>query len=269
MAVLCKGYHTVTHIHKPWHWGQPLANQHLQWLPTDSKESFDRMMQDPTHREYFQSLGWDQPNTISYKITSDGFRSDEFDSSPCIMALGCSYTVGIGLPVECTWPALLGQKLGLKVCNLAWGGYALDSCFRLAQYWISHLNTQLVCILLPPVDRVELMLDKVDQQTNQVLNQVFMPHDLSNAYDSANAYLTNWFMQPQNGQINKAKNVLALRQLCADHAVPFCIVDSQTTMTRSREDIGYARDHLHGGPKIHREIADEMYRQYEKNKVIV
>ncbi len=32
------------------------------------------------------------------------------------------------------------------------------------------------------------------------------------------------------------------------------------------EEIGYARDHMHGGPMIHREIANTMLLQYEQNQ---
>jgi hypothetical protein len=74
-------------------------------------------------------------------------------------------------------------------------------------------------------------------------------------------------MQDQNQFINKRKNILAIKQLCTDLGVEFLDVDTQTTMTRSREDIGYARDYMHGGPKIHCEIADMFLKKYEQNQI--
>lgn len=47
----------------------------------------------------------------SYKWNSDGFRSVEFADKPEIIALGCSITLGQGLPVNLIWPELLKHKL--------------------------------------------------------------------------------------------------------------------------------------------------------------
>jgi hypothetical protein len=47
----------------------------------------------------------------SYKWNSDGFRSIDFNNRPNIIALGCSITLGQGLPVSLTWPELLADKL--------------------------------------------------------------------------------------------------------------------------------------------------------------
>ena len=85
----------------PWHFGMQHAGQTLEWLPTDTKESYLRLIQDPRHLEHFRKYGWDQPGTITYKINSHGFRSNEFKLGvPNMVALGCSYSVGIGLPLE-------------------------------------------------------------------------------------------------------------------------------------------------------------------------
>ena len=86
----------------PVHFGQPWANQILDWLPTDTKENYEKLIQDPGHREYFAKMGWDQPGAITYKFNSYGFRADEFNGGPYMMALGCSYSIGIGLPDETT-----------------------------------------------------------------------------------------------------------------------------------------------------------------------
>ena len=251
---------------QPYHSGKFHANATLDWMPTDSEENFQRLMQDPAHRKYFQEHGWDQPGAITYKLNSEGFRCDNFDRQPCVVALGCSYTVGIGLPLKDIWPTLVGEALGLKVVNLAWGGYASDTCFRMADYWLPRLNAKVVCMLIPPKERVELVLTERDEHfTYMYKSDVFMSHSLSKNYRSEDNFLNHWFMQDQNQLINKRKNVLAIKQLSADAGAKFFTVDTETTMTRSREDIGYARDYMHGGPKIHREIADMFLAQYEQS----
>jgi hypothetical protein len=250
----------------PYHSGKYYGSTTLDWMPTDTKENFEKLMQDPAHRKYFQDQGWDQPGAITYKLNSEGFRCDDFDDTPCVVALGCSYTVGIGLPIEDIWPTLVGQALDLKVVNLAWGGNAIDTCFRMANYWLPKLNPKLVCMLTPPKERIELVLTEQDEKVkDQYKSDVFMSHSLSKHYRPEDHFLNTWFMQDQNQLISKRKNILAVKQLCTDLGVKFFDVDTETTMTRPREDIGYARDYMHGGPKIHQEIADTFLKKYEQS----
>jgi hypothetical protein len=248
----------------PFHFGKNYANQVLEWMPTDTQESFQRLMQDPQHRAYFASMGWDQPDAITYKINSHGFRCDEFETGPYLVALGCSYTVGIGLPVESTWPYLVSQALGLKCANLAWGGYSTDTCYRLARYWIPRLKPVMVAMLTPPRARLELLMnrDLISDPRKQMDFEVFLPECLSQHFDPHDVYLTHWFANEQNQDINQEKNILALRQQCSDQEI-FCgVVNSDRHMCLSRDIVGYARDHMHAGPIAHQWIAQDLINAY-------
>ena len=251
-------------ISEPWHPGSLSKNLHREWMPSDTQESFERMMQDPEHRAYFEEQGWDKPWAISYKLNSHGFRCEEFGNDRHLIALGCSYTMGIGLPVESIWPSLVGQALNLPVANLSWGGSSVDTSFRLLRYWIRELNPRAVMILIPPKERLEVVLDKICNETGKPRAEVFMSHSLSEHYNPNDVYFNNYFMQVENQILNREKNILAMRALCNEFEVPFFVQNTETTMTRSREDIGYARDYLHGGPKIHREIADKFIEDYHQ-----
>lgn len=249
----------------PTHFGMYNANQTLNWFPSDTEESFNRMMQVPEHREYFTKMGWDRPDAITYKFNSHGFRCAEFDDGPYLLTLGCSYTMGIGLPVETTWPELLAKQLGLKCANLAWGGYSADSCYRLAEYWISKLMPQYVCMLVPPRNRVELFLDaSIMPENRQLAVEVFMPQSMSTIYNENDVYLNHWFLNEDNGRTNSRKNAHAVKDICNELGIKNSIRFCEDYMTRSREDIGYARDYLHGGPIIHEILAEEFYNEYQK-----
>ena len=248
----------------PPHFGYPLANQTLDWLPTDTKENYEKLIQDPEHREYFANLGWDQPGAITYKINSHGFRSDEFDGGPYMVALGCSYSMGIGLPNESIWPQQTADALGLKCANLSWGGYSADSCYRLAEYWIPKLRPAYVCMLVPPRSRVELLLDDQDLLIRQTPVEVFMPGSQSTMFSPNDHYLKHWFLNDENANVNQRKNVLAIRQLCADLNIPCTIYNAEEHMWWSREEIGYARDAMHGGPKIHNILTEKFVDGYPK-----
>ena len=243
----------------------PLAGQTLDWLPTDTEHYFEQVMKDPEHRAYFEALGWHLPGAITYKINSHGFRCDEIDDSkPCMVALGCSYTAGIGLPIEVIWPTLVGQALNLPVVNLSWGGLSADSCFRLAEYWIPKLQPQLVAMLTPLPARLELCLDEqAVKGFRNVPVDVYTPghDDIKDSY-----FLKNWFSNQENHRINSIKNKLAVRQLCADLEIPCFILDAETCMGDTREKLGYARDLLHAGIPAHKQIAETIINDWSKTQ---
>jgi hypothetical protein len=248
----------------PAHFGQELANQELEWLPTDTKENYKKLIQDPVHAKYFAELGWDQPGSITYRLNSHGFRADEFDSGPYMVALGCSYTVGTGLPDQVTWPRQVATQMGLTCANLAWGGNSADTCYRLAEYWVPKLRPDYVCMLVPPLHRVEVLLDTEALLTPQFPVEVFMPQSPSLLFSSDDQYLKHWFLNDENAKINQRKNVLAIRQLCANLNIPCTVYRAEDHMSWSREEIGYARDYMHGGPKIHNALAKKFVEAYDK-----
>lgn len=244
--------------HAPWHFGTPYANQTLDWIPTDTKESFERMIQNPDHAEYFRTQGWLEPGAITYKINSHGFRSPEFEGNdPCMIALGCSYTAGVGLPVRSLWPTLVGKQLGLKVYNLAWGGTAADTCFRMAEYWIPQLRPTLVCMLTPPPARVEIAQDQHD-----IPVEVILPNHETGHGRQMDAYLMHWFLNDENARVNNIKNKLAIAEICRQSSAKFLVLDAMVEMGKSREELGYARDYMHAGPVGHEMVADKFLKQY-------
>ena len=247
----------------PWNFGLPLAGQTLDWLPTDTEYFFEQAMRVPEHRAYFENLGWDKPGAITYKINSHGFRCEEIqDGEPYMVALGCSYTAGIGLPLDVIWPEIVGKQLGLKVANLSWCGISADSCFRLAEYWVPRLRPKLVTMLTPPKSRVELCLDEETVKGfRNVPVDVYLPgsNDIKD-----NWFLKHWFANEENHRLNKIKNKLAVRQMCAELNIPCIILDADDWMTGSRETLGYARDLLHGGIPAHKRIAEKMLNDWSK-----
>jgi hypothetical protein len=221
-------------------------------------------MQDPEHQKYFAEQGWDKPGAISYKMNSEGFRCDEFEGGPYLLALGCSFTLGTGLPVEDTWPSIVGAALGLKVVNLGWGGNGADTCFRMGEYWIPTLQPSLVIMLTPPSHRFELLLDFDSVKHLQPLPvDVFMPGSPSGLFKNDN-YIKHWFLNNENARLNKVKNELAVKQLCLENNVPCMIYDAHEAFGRPREVLGYARDHMHAGTVGHKWLAGRMIDEYRK-----
>jgi hypothetical protein len=77
--------------------------------------------------------------TFDYTFNSRGWRMnkeiEDVDYSNYLLFLGCSYTVGIGLPVEETFPAIIAQQTGRDYINAAQGGtstyYSWHTCIDL------------------------------------------------------------------------------------------------------------------------------------------
>lgn len=249
---------TIEYLFKPWHPGQSLRCKSFDFMPSDSREIFEMNLQVPEYREYFRQQGWIEAGAITYEINSEGFRGREFDTNADnLVALGCSYTMGIGLPWHCLWPTLVGQRLGLSVCNLSWGGISADTCYRLAEYWVPALRPRLVVMLTPPLNRFEL-----HTTSDSIPVENFMPNCESVNWDDVKPFLRHYWTANQNSDINRRKNQWALRGLCHDLGIPCLIYNCETWMGRRREDVGYARDRLHGGPPAHRMIAETVEHDY-------
>lgn len=245
----------------PWHHGVLCANTEEEFINSDDKKHFDINSRDPVYYEYFKQHGWLEPRAITYKINSHGFRCDEFDTDlDSLVALGCSFTMGIGLPLQDTWPQLVGKALNLKPYTLAWGGSSADTCFRLAEYWIPRLKPKLVVMLTPPYARFELLTG-----SGTVPAEVFLPNSESDWPREFDSYLKHWFTNEDNAGINSRKNKLAIMALCNGLKIPCLIQDSNDHMSWSREKIGYARDRMHAGTRGHELLTEKIVNEWHKN----
>jgi hypothetical protein len=242
----------------PWHFGTRYANQKLQWLPCDTEECFQQSSQNSLRLNYFREQGWLEPDAITYKINSNGFRADEFrKGEPCVVGLGCSYTIGIGLPLKDLWPTLVGEALELTTYNLAWGGVGSDTCYRLAEYWLPILKPNLVVMLAPPRSRIELLTIDTNIQA-----EVFLPASESCIFSDKDIFLKTWFANEENAKINNRKNRLAVEKLCDNLDIKCLTYDAHDYMAQPREIVGYARDYMHPGPKAHQLFATQVINDY-------
>jgi hypothetical protein len=99
-----------------------------------------------------------QPGSFQYTYNSDGYRCDEFDlpSQERILFLGCSFTEGIGLPIEATWAYQLLQKIRIKTgktipfWSLATGGAGIDTMASHLYQYIDKLRPRHIIFLRPP-----------------------------------------------------------------------------------------------------------------------
>lgn len=233
-------------LETPWHYGWPYAGKENTWIPSDTSEVFERNIRDPVKHDYLASRGWLDPSAITYRINRYGFRSDEWQQPESrFMALGCSATMGIGLPENSVWCTVLSSLLSLPVYNLGVAGAAMDTVFRIGEYWIPILKPKFVVVLIPPPYRIEV----IDHNGGS--------HTYATADAQRHEFMKWWVDNDLNTELNYRKNLLALEKICDRFSIPL----------RSYTDrpfgpaLGDARDFLHLGPENHKAMAEWIYQQ--------
>lgn len=222
----------------PRHHYSDFANTVHNWMPTDSHDRWQRNCNDPMQRSRLQQHGWLPEREITYSFNSHGFRSPEFDHQPSMLCLGCSHTMGIGLPLEHTWPSILQQNLKINCWNLGLGGAALDTVFRMANHYVHHLNVMAVVCLLPEIKRFEIFANG----QLQVLN--IWHHSHTDIF-------RDWMSDDQNADVNQTKNLLAMQQICHIADVPFVYTSCLPDLDAAEwDEVQDARDLLHYGYKM-------------------
>ena len=71
------------------------------------------------------------PHPIEYRYNNRGFRDSDWPTSidelkQAVWCVGDSFTVGIGIPLNHTWPFILAQRLGKRTINISLDGASND-----------------------------------------------------------------------------------------------------------------------------------------------
>lgn len=233
------------------------ANQTLLWLPQDSEERYEHHLKTKYHE--LESQGW-IGRTIEYKFNSEGFRADEFiDNQPSIITLGCSLTVGIGLPLEETWAYQVAQALNLHMYNLGIGGRSSDVAFRLALHYVPKLKPQVVVFVPPDPGRFEVIVPR----DNHTICENYGPWTPNVSHTESVDFYKKWILSDDNSYLNRAKNIMAIKHLCHTHNIK-CVTASRHHLI-SNPGNNYARDLSHPGAKINQEFASIVLDKINSN----
>jgi hypothetical protein len=191
-----------------------------------------------SNRTALESNGWIDKE-ITYQFNSSAFRCDEFTHSPSILFLGCSHTVGVGLPIEHTWPTIVASKLNLKCYNLGQGGGSADTAYRLGSYWIPKILPKIVVFLIPDIHRLEV----IREHTIEFLTPM-TPSQYAGFYNK-------WVYFESNGWLNSQKNTLALEHISNRYDCKFVSLCADCINV-----VDLARDLAHGGVRSNVNLAD-------------
>jgi len=234
-----------------WHNNIQFANKTIYWSGSDTYEVWRKHMQDPKIVQFLNSRGWDSETAISYKYNSLGFRCPEFTDEPVYIALGCSHTEGVGLPINQTWPYFLEQLLQHTVLNLGVGASSLDTCFRLLDYYIDQINILGVFILEPSPERVEFF-DYGKPTT-------YMPCGPGNSL-----VYKAWAVEKVNSYYTLIKNRYALKNLCDSKNIKMYSIEANVFTDYMENGItDLARDLGHFGLTNQKFIANQYFQLWQ------
>lgn len=216
--------------------------------------------------EYWKGLGYDP----FYRTNIWGFRDDDPPETPTndLMALGCSCTLGQGVPEDHRWSDVLGRKIDKKIWNFGVSGGGIDCAYRLAVAWIPILQPKAVFLWHPPIHRYETPMLKTPQRLKQMNARHLDPKQNifkrsksgEGAIEEYRAKATNfWWLD-----IYELGKLQALEQLCQEYdAVLYTQwVDRTRRAWEPIDDLEgpmeLARDNHHPGPNMHSFVAEQF-----------
>jgi hypothetical protein len=131
-----------------------------------SEKSFYKAKDGYSHYQFLdqiEELEYEKNPDFGYRLNSDSFRGEHFKTlnkdNYNVLALGCSYTFGYGLPEELSWPFLLEKNLknnipNIKMFNLGSPGLSIDVIIKNLLVFISKYGVpNAIFALLPDMNR--------------------------------------------------------------------------------------------------------------------
>jgi hypothetical protein len=218
-------------------------NCQLDYTGLDSREQSP----DP---EYFDNY----PYPITYQFNSRGFRDAEWPDTveqlkKSIWCVGDSFTVGIGVNYEHTWPRMLEQQLGRRVIKVAMDGASNNWIARKAQSLIQNIDPDHIILHWSFLHRRELPDSRFNDEYRRVYNVKCTPQDDIDNFKQCLQVLgpakkvIHSFI-PEFAPAGQIEQVMSLMH-GIDHVPYFPAQDR-------------GRDSLHYGPKTTRVFVDQL-----------
>ena len=223
-------------------------DQELQFSLTDlDNETHFKNIQGTQHQG---DPRW-RTDSFTYKYNSHGFRSQEFDLdeiNPVILTLGCSHTVGVGVPQQDNWPEQFGRDYfpEYSVWNAGLGGAGADTVARLAVNMIPIVKPAIVAVMWPSLFRFETY------ENNPVFNGAWTMEADNLQYEDNTAYN------------NQTKNKTILELLQKVYGFKLLSINWDDTVSTVYNTVTWTkgRDGAHFGVDWHRQIAYDFNLQY-------
>jgi hypothetical protein len=239
-----------------------------QWLGTDSEENYQRR----GNKVY-------SVESVSYEMNSHGYRGPELKreiGERVAMFVGCSITLGSGMPWDEVWTSIVTSELArrwgsrVRQCNLAWTGAGSDCIAMRVHQAVDALKPDAVFVLWSFTARRGWFADARSYVSfvPQGRYPQFEKEHQASVRLATNAHA--FFNYVRNFQF-VYRRLLRLR-------VPYYwgMVESFSLQMLSSyvpleryigrlEDLDFARDGMHPGRKSHARFADRVIESMNKD----
>lgn len=209
----------------PYSWNPKKIQE--KWSNTDS---LDRFKQNPEFAKWHNI-------DITYDYSNEGFRTYDFDSvlgKEIDVALGCSHTMGVGVPAHWTWPDLVAEQRSCPMLNMGLGAGTTDTVARILTNITGLFQINTVFIFWPNPERFEIYKD--ERADFIIPNHSELEHI--------------WNMNPDISLQRFNKNKLIV-ELLGHKTVQISLRE----FIKQNPPLDLARDYLHFGPETHKSIA--------------
>lgn len=196
-----------------------------------------------------KNYNWKDTDVI-YNINSLGYRSKEFKhKEACNLYLGCSHTLGEGLPLENTFAYLINQHLDdYALYNAGVRGASPEDCFRRLQTFL-HCNIKRVFFYVPHRARRSFFLNNQWQTLSMKKDWKFF---------SKCKPLFSSLYSVEYEQLMFDMAIRATKMLCVENNIPiYMLTHRDLRCTRD------ARDWSHWGIESHRNLANKFIDMIE------
>jgi hypothetical protein len=184
------------------------------------------------------------PNDIVYKFNSMGYRESEQYTGNEILAIGDSFTLGLGVNIEDTWPAQLSKILNYPVLNFSLNGASNDWIARRSTELLDFFNPRALIVHYTFSHRRERPFTDWHDDERTECEPIYTNEQ----------NLTNW--QNNFEKINQLPVPVVHSFIPNWHANP---VDySVSNVVLPFKQIDYARDGFHYGPSTHAQLAKKI-----------
>lgn len=220
----------------------------LDWAVSDTPAALEGMPL--AHKQYWAK------QQISYELNEYGFRCGELsgeEQPQSITFIGCSRTVGVGMPKSRTWTAQLCEQTGLKEINLGISAGSTDAAYRIYAAWQYINRSPITCFLVPPPARIELVQQETFVPVGNWTESI--PQDI----------LIDKLLDPALNIVRTQRNIDAIKWIASQTNSKLLILEHVVEDTNSKQfDNIKARDGIHGGPKWHKHILHQFKNKLEE-----
>jgi hypothetical protein len=204
---------------------------------TFGMDSFEHCLDKKHYKSY---------KNINYSFDELGYRINIPYQRDAILAIGDSFTLGLGVNVEDTWPAQLSKILNYPVLNFSLNGASND--------WIARRSTELLNFFNPKLIVVHYTFSHRRERPNPSWHDDERTECEPIYTDEEN--LVNW---QKNFDKISTLSVPVIHSFITDwHEIPIDYAALGKNIIPPEPICDLARDGFHYGPATHQKIAEKI-----------